>query len=402
MKKRLLALLLVLPLTLGALAACDNTPETTAAPEPGQTGTEGEPGTGTEGEPIKFGLLAPLTGTNAEYGQGFEIATKMAADEINSNGGINGRPIEIVVSDSKGEPKESSILARQFADDSEIMAIIGDFTSGASMANAPIVDEAGLVQLSPTASNPDYAGMSDYTFGIMGRQADEGPFFANYILAKKMGAKKVGVIYINSDWGQSSYKALTDTFEEAGLELVADANYVDGESDFSSVVTKVRAGNPDTIVILDQGAVPKVLTQMQQSGWTDVQISTLGPGASEQLIELSADAAENLYTSTPFFFDPTNEDDMAWAEAFEKEAGFMPTVHPVCAYDCVYVLAEAIRKIDGDITREAIREQVAATDYTGMTGPIKFNPAGDISRKYIIAQVQDSAWVQVEGYDYAD
>lgn len=131
---------------------------------------------------IKIGVLAPLTGTNAEYGKGFEIGTQMAADRINAAGGVNGRKIEMVVKDSKGDSKESSDLCRMFADDEEIMAIIGDFTSGACMANAPIVDEAQIVQLSPTASNPDYAGMSDYCFSIMGRQDGEAPFYAKYIL----------------------------------------------------------------------------------------------------------------------------------------------------------------------------------------------------------------------------
>ena len=154
---------------------------------------------------IKFGVLAPLTGTNAEYGKSFEVATQMAVDKLNADGGVNGYKIELAVKDSKGDQKESSDLCRQFVDDEDIIAIIGDFTSGACMANAPIVDEAGLVQLSPTASNPHYTGMSDYCFSIMGRQDREAPFFAKYIMKKYMGVKKIGIIYINSDWGKSCF-----------------------------------------------------------------------------------------------------------------------------------------------------------------------------------------------------
>ena len=147
----------------------------------------------------KFGILGPITGVNTEYGKGFQVAAQMAADEINAKGEMR---IEFVVKDSKGDPKESADLARQFGDDESIMAIIGDFTSSCCMADAPIVDEAGIVLLSPTASNPNYASMSPFTFSAMGRQDAEAPFFSTYLLKKYAGAKKVGVIWINSDWGK--------------------------------------------------------------------------------------------------------------------------------------------------------------------------------------------------------
>jgi len=85
----------------------------------------------------KLGVMGPITGTNAEYGKGFQIATKMAADEINAKGEIR---IELIVKDSKGDPKESADIARQFAEDPSIYAIIGDFSSSCCMAAAPIAD----------------------------------------------------------------------------------------------------------------------------------------------------------------------------------------------------------------------------------------------------------------------
>jgi branched-chain amino acid transport system substrate-binding protein len=135
---------------------------------------------------LKFGVLAPLTGTNAEYGKGFQVGMQMRVDRLNAAGGVNGYTFELVIRDSKGDAKESSDLARQFADDDEIYAILGDFTSGACMANAPIVDEAGIVQLSPTASNPAYASMSPYCFSIMGRQDSEAPMYARLTSLSEM------------------------------------------------------------------------------------------------------------------------------------------------------------------------------------------------------------------------
>jgi len=182
---------------------------------------------------------------------------------------------------------------------------MGDFTSGCCMANAPIVDEAGIVQLSPTASNPTYAGMSDWCFSIMGRQDGEAPFFARYILKKYMGVKKVGVIYINSDWGMSAFDNFKKEAKLVGLDIVADVSYVQDEKDFSSLITRLRSARPEVVLIMDQGAVPQVINQIRASGW-NIPLTTLGPGTSEQLINLTKENSEGLLLSTPFFFDPAD------------------------------------------------------------------------------------------------
>jgi branched-chain amino acid transport system substrate-binding protein len=347
----------------------------------------------------KFGVMAPITGTNAEYGKGFQIATKMATDEINAKGEIR---IELVVKDSKGDPKESADIARQFAEDPSIYAIIGDFTSSSCMAVAPIVDEAGLVLLSPTASNPNYASMSSYAFSAMGRQDGEAPFFATYLLKKYANAKDVGVIWINSDWGKSAHDNLVAQAKKEGLNIVSDVNYLADEKDFSSSIAKLRRGKPDHIVILDQGAVPTIINQIAQTGWKDVRITTLGPGTSTQILNLCGSNAENLLLTTPFFFDENSKRDMDWYNTFYKVAGFYPTVHPAVAYDCVYLLAAAIKNSGDKVTRQNIRDNLQSyKDFVGLTGPIVFNPAGDIYRKYLIVAVENGKFVKKTDFDFA-
>ncbi|MEM1483314.1 ABC transporter substrate-binding protein [Oscillospiraceae bacterium PP1C4] len=397
--KKLLALVLSSMMITAMFTGCASTSaSSSSAPAAGSEASAAAPA---EKRTIKFGVLAPLTGTNAEYGKGFEVGMQMAVDKINAAGGANGYKLELVVKDSKGDQKESSDLARQFADDEEILAILGDFASGSCMANAPIVDEAGLVQLSPTASNPDYAAMSDYCFSIMGRQDGEAPFYAKYILNKYMGAKKLGVIYINSDWGKSCYDNFKKQADIEGLEVVETVSYVQDEKDFSSLITKLKAANPDTVCIMDQGAVPQIINQIKSSGW-DVPITTLGPGTSQQLLDLCGANAEGLLLTSPFFFDPKDAAITAWKDEFVSKSGFEPTIHPACAYDCVNLLAEAIKASgDGEVTRQTIRDNLAKVEMQGVTGPIKFNEAGDITRQYLICGVENGKYVVKEGFDYS-
>jgi branched-chain amino acid transport system substrate-binding protein len=347
----------------------------------------------------KIGVLAPITGTNAEYGKGFQVATQMAADEINSKGKMK---IILDVKDSKADTKESADLARQFGDDENTLAIVGDFTSSCCMANAPIVDEAGIVQLSPTASSPQYGAMSKYCFSIMGRQDGEAPFFSTYLLKKYLKAKNVAVIWINSDWGKSAFENFVKQAKKDGLNIVANANYTADEVDYSSAISKLRAAKPDYVIIMDQGAVSAIINQIRAANWKNVTITALGPGTSPQILSLAGKNAEGLLLSTPFMITANDKRASSWAKEFTAKAGFEPTVHPACAYDCIYLLAGAIEKCGDKVTRDKIRENLQNTqNFVGITGPIKFNKDGDITRKYLIAGIKDGKYVKETDYDFA-
>ncbi len=386
--RKYLSIIMTVVLLTALLAGCSN------APDSGGSG---------DSDVYKFAVFAPITGNYAEYGKGFEVATQMAADEINAEGGIDGKEIVLEVFDTKGDPKESADISRRVTENDEYLAVIGDFSSSNAMANAPILGEAGIVQLSPTASHTDYAGMNEYMFSIMGRQDGEAPFFSTYLLQKYAGAEDVGVIYINNDWGKSAYDNFMLQTEKDGLNVVSEENYVEGEKDFTSLLTKVRDSNPDTLaLIMHANDVALIANQVNQLGW-DVNLTALGPGTSMQIIELAGENVERLLLSTPFFITEENEEAWAWSEEFKSRAGFEPTVHPAVAYDTVYLLKAAIENIEGDVTRDAVREELQNLDgFVGLTGPIKFNESGDITRKYLIMEIEDGKFIQKTEFDYVD
>ncbi len=354
---------------------------------------------GAEKGTIKLGGLAPLTGNYAEYGKGFQIAWQMAIDEINANGGANGYQLAIEVKDTQGDPVVSSTMATAYAEDEEIMAILGDFSSGCCKANAPIVDRYGIVQLSPTASAPDYAAMSPYCFSIMGRQDVEAPFLATYVLKKYLAVTNVAVIRVDSDWGMAAFTNFKKQADVEGL-TVTEEKYKSDETDFSSIITKVKASNPEVLVVMDQGLpVSAIFNAADSAGW-DVKHVALGPGTSEQLVKQLINP-NNLIVTSPFFFDTENAQLTAWKEKFVSLAGFQPTVHPACAYDTAYLIKAAIEAIgDGEITRTAIKDALLNLEMTGLTGRIKFEPAGDITRDYMICGVADGSWKILEGFGY--
>ena len=357
----------------------------------------------TSGDPVRVGLSTPITGNFAENGIGTQVAVEMAVEEINAAGGINGRPMEIIVQDSKSDPTQSAQIATMFTEDETILAEIGDFSSGACIAAAPIYEEAQMVQLSPTASNPDYTLQGEYMFSIFGKTTDEGRFIADYLLKKYMEAKDVAIIYVNSDWGVEAYEILSGYLKDNGLTEVAAEAFFEGEKDFNAILTKVRQTNPDSLMLMmgyDSGAV--AVKQLRQMDW-DVKVAISGLAYSEQMITLSGAEGEGVLSEIGFVIDDTNPDLVAFSEEFKSRAGFEPNMMMTCAYDATHMLAEAMRSAE-TLDRVSIREALFnLKGFTGHTGVKEFNADRTITQNnFKIVTIENGAWKVLTGYDYID
>ncbi|WP_320936991.1 ABC transporter substrate-binding protein [Enterocloster lavalensis] len=406
MRKRiavLLAVAMMASVTAGCSGAEAKAPSAGTETSGGQTGENASQEAGESGEnPIRIGVAAPITGNSAEYGKGFQVATQMAAEVVNAAGGVKGRPIEMVVKDSKGDAKESADVARIFCEEEDIVAVIGDFSSSSCMASAPIYQEKGLVQISPSASHPDFAKMGDYMFGVVGRQDDEGPFMAKYMAKKYIGAESVGVIFMNNDWGVVTSENFKQACEESGVAVTATESFIEGEKDFNAVISKVRQTDPDALCLITQYNEAAIISkQVKQAGW-DVQIMGAGAMYSDQLIQLGGADVEGLIAESPFIIEESDPKAMEFAEEFEKRAGFKPNIQAASAYDTALLVADAIGRAE-EVSRSAVRDALAATDnFMGITGPITFTEDGDVHRKYRVMAIQDGKWVELTGYDYYD
>ena len=180
-----------------------------------------------------------------------------------------------------------------------------------------------------------------------------------------------------------------------------DETYAEGESDFTSLITKAEAAAPDCVVIIDQSSTSNLINQISGYGW-DCQIVMVGPSTSQQVLELCGENCEGVLTTAAIFYSEEEPEVWEFAQEFAERAKFQPTVMAGYAYDAVYVLKDAIEKLDDDFSREDVRESLAATDGTYMTGPIKFSEIGDISRSYLICQISDGKYTVKCGYDYAE
>lgn len=348
-----------------------------------------------EQAPIVFGLATALTGNFAESGVMMSVGSKLAIEDINASGGINGRKVELRIMDQKSDVKESPEVARKFVQDSEVMAVVGDLMSGQSMAAAPVYEEAGLVQLSPTSSASGFPVMGDYQFSVAGIATDESPTYVNQLLIETFDVKKLAIIYANNDWGIEVADTIKELAEKAGLQVVAFEPYMEGEKDFSAALSKIRQRDPDHLLLAAQyteGAL--IANQVKQMGW-DILMSTQGSLTQPSFCDLVGNA--RIVGIASAVFTKENPEGYAFAERFKnhpESGGIEPSMRAAFSYDAVMLLAEAANQCGENLTRANLRDKLAAIkDFKAVAGgTISFEPEGYAHRVYTVVEIKNGVW----------
>lgn len=345
-------------------------------------------------EEIYIGVSAPLTGDNAEYGEYFRTSTLLAQEFINANGGIRGAQLKLLIEDSKAEPKEAVLIAQRFVSDPRVLAVVGDFSSSASMAAAEIYNPAGLVQISPTASHPDFTKIGEYIFRSGTTQAQEAPFLAEWTV-EDLGMKKVASIYLNNDWGLVANSHFIERAKELGATVTNEESFIPGDKDFTAIITKMKQNEPEMIFLgtmwTDGGLFA---TQMQKLG-LEADLISHGGLTTEKLVEMAGDAVDGLRVSAFYFQDDPNPLVVDFTKRYQERFDKMPHTHCVLAYDALMLLANAIEKAGFD--RAAIRDALAATDgYEGVSGTFNFDENGDPVKSFLKLRLDGEEWKLVE------
>jgi branched-chain amino acid transport system substrate-binding protein len=341
----------------------------------------------------RVGYQLPLTGNTAQYGQDFKNAAEIALEAFSKS----GKPfkVEIVFEDSRSDAKEGVAIARKFVDDRSIVAVLGDFTSGVSMASAQVYKDAGMPQLSQTASHPDYAKISQWQFRNITTQAQEGPYNADWMTSK--GHKRVAIIAEQTDWGQTVVGNFTEALKAKGGQAVFSEFFNRGLADFRPIITKIARERPDAIYtgfFYEDGA--QFLKQMRQLG-VNIPVHSTSAAYNQQLIALAGPDAEGVHLTATFLPSNPAPHVQAFVAAWKAKTGQAePGQFPAQAFDAVNIMLAAIERAHPNVTRASVRDQLAATkDFPGVTGDTTFDANREPAKKLTKAVVKSGAFVAV-------
>ncbi len=251
-------------------------------------------------EPIKIGYLAALTGNDAAYGAAEVQSAQMYVTKKNSEGGVLGRPLELVVYDSKSRPEDAVNAVRRMIDSDRVVAIVGSNTSGINIATAALVNNAHVPQIGTATTNPlvtvDHNGsVRPYSFRLTFEDPYQGLLGADFAF-KDLGAKTAAVIYnIGSDYAEGLRQYFIENFEKYGGKIVADETYRPDDVDFRAQLTKIRTQNPDILFMPGMGKdMALIIKQARDLGMTDLEILG-GDGYGEFMGEIAGPAIEGCY-----------------------------------------------------------------------------------------------------------
>lgn len=390
--KKSLSFVLAMATVLSMLAGCGSA-SSSASQAAGSTSAASTASGTSEEDKYYIACGAPFTGDDAQYGNFFKKALDMKAAEINEAGGINGKMIQIDYYDDKSTPKEASNIAQMVTSDSKYIAEIGSYNSTCVLAGAPIYQEAGMVQMAPTAGHPDITTANDHLFRLQNSNDTEYEWLAD-VAVNKLGAKKIAIVHLENDSGIVLSDILNEQIPALGGEVVLTESYVQGQvSDFSSILTKLKAADPELIIcVTSYNDMGTMLQQSKQIDLGDVKWVSSGMIYTDDFLELAGDAAEGVYSMTIFFADNPDERIAAFTEKYRELYNESPNYFVTNAYESLAMIETALK--NGATDRDSLyQELLKIREWDGETGYATFDENRMVNRDMTVIKVEDGKWV---------
>ena len=339
---------------------------------------------------VKIGFNVPLTGFAAADGKSALTGAELAVEQANAAGGINGQNVELVIYDDQGSPDEAVPIAQKLIEKDQVVVAVSGSYSGSTRAAAGIFQEAGVPYVSAYAIHPDITRAGDYVFRTSFMGEVQGRAGA-YLIGETLKKKRVVVITLKNDFGQSLAAGFKEVAAKYGVEIVAEYEYGMKDRQFGPIVSQVKNDNPDVIYATGYffNAGPLV-SQLRAAGVTAQVIGQEGYD-SQQFIEIAGPAAEGTIITTSLDRDSEAQVTKDFIAAFEKKAGHKVDMVAASAHTAVNVVVEAMKKA-GTTDRKAIRDAVAETNLVASTGTITFNQLGEVRKDVQVQIVKDGNW----------
>jgi len=354
----------------------------------GQTGLAGLPAAGQGSGTVQIGVMLPLTGDNALYGESFGTALELAREEINARGGILGKKVEFVVEDSKCDAKAGVDAINSLVRLKGMKIVIAAECSGPTLSAAPVAEENKVLYLAATASNPDIKNAGDYVFRTCPNDLQQGKDLAQIVFSE--GFRKTAVLNMDNAYGEGISGVFAEEFAGLGGSIAIKQKFNQNDTDFRTQLVKTKESNPDSLFLVAYPKTyPAIIKQMRELG-LEIQLFSSDTFKDQAVLDALGELAEGTIFSgyaesgTAKF----GEFRQAYRERYGKEYGPFGDY----AYDSLYVLKAGIEQAKS-FDPEVLKKTLYSLDYNGVTGETKFDSYGEVSKPYGVFIVKNGAFV---------
>lgn len=341
---------------------------------------------GAQGQSIKIGFNAPLTGFAAADGASARAGAELAVQEVNAQGGIAGRKLELVVYDDAGTPKDAVPIARKMIEQDRIAAGVSGSYSAPTRAAAGVFQAAGVPYVTAYAVHPDITRAGNFNFRTFIVGVVEGRAAAKFI-AENLGKKKVVVISVNNDFGQSLSQGFIDATSKLGIQVINRYEFGMPDRQFGALVARIKNDNPEAIYSPAYFFHAPLVAQLRQAGVTAPIVGTAGFD-NEKFVQIAGGASEGVMLTTSLDRDSKVAETRSFIQGIEKKTGAAADMVAASSHSAVMVVANAMKKAGADNPR-ALRDAIAATRMPTAIGEVRFNKMGELVKDVEVQIVKD-------------
>ena len=337
-----------------------------------------------DGVEVKIGHVAPLTGPIAHLGKDNENGARLALEEINKAGlTIDGKKVvlTLVPEDDAEDPKTATQVAQKLVD-AKVVGVVGHLNSGTSIPASKIYSDAGITQISPSSTNPDYTKQGfKTTYRLVATDAQQGPALGNYV-ANTLKAKTVAIIDDSTQYGKGLADEFEKTVKAAGLKVVTREASNNKATDFKAILTKVKGSKPDVIMYGGMDATGGPLAKQATELGIKAKIVGGDGMCTEKLIELAGDAVVNVTCSEAGKALSKMAQGADFQKRYKERFNSDVQIYAPFTYDAVYVLVDAMKRANSTDPAK-ILVAMPDTKMNGLIGNIAFDSKGDMKEGVI-------------------
>ncbi|NUQ00893.1 MAG: ABC transporter substrate-binding protein [Armatimonadetes bacterium] len=365
------------------------TPGPTATTTPAESSNPGATRQWGPADGIPIGGYMSLTDAYASFGISSNKAMGLAIEEINAAGGVNGKPLTLYMEDAESKQEVAKNAVRRLMDTRKVCVVVGEVASSLSLAVAPDCQAAGVPMVSPSSTNPTLTQKGDYIFRTCFTDDQQGAYVATFALQK---GYKNGVLLrdINSDYSKGQSKVIHERFTAGGGKIVADEGYEQKQQDFNAVLTKIKPLNPDVIFV--PGYYTEAGLILKQARELGIKAAFVGADGWDSPVvqEIAGDQVNTgVYFVNHYSKSEERPKVKEFVASFRAKYNEDPDALAACAYDAIYVVADAIKRA-GSTEPKAVRDAIAATkDFDGVTGVITIDAQRNASKPCVVLTFKD-------------
>jgi branched-chain amino acid transport system substrate-binding protein len=349
---------------------------------------------------IKIGLIAPLTGDVKTFGESVKNAFLLAIEEANNAGGILGKKIVPVIADDKNDPTEASNAGYKLINQDRVKFIIGSVSSKCSVPLSEICASLDVLMITPTSTNPRVTVREDgrrkaNVFRACFIDPFQGKVAAIFAL-NNLKAKRAAVLYdIGNDYTKGLAEFFRDAFQKGGGEILLYESYSKDDVDFSALLTRVKAENPDILFLPDY--YNKVALIAKQARAIGVKAILLGGDGwdSPDMVKIAGEAIEGGYFTNHYSPDDPRKEVQDWVAKYEKRYGSKPDALGTLAYDATNLLLAAIREANSTEVSKVREKLQQIKGFKSVSGEISFDEYGNPIKSAVILQYKGGKQVFV-------